>query len=250
MKRIRLESVDSTNRYAKELAASTEETAFAVTARHQTAGKGRIGRSFESPDGSGIYLSICHKCDFAPEQVGLITAYAAVAVYEAILEQTGLACSIKWVNDLYFGGKKVCGILAEGRIDPQSRSFSHIIIGIGVNVTPPQSGFLAAGKGVAGSLGAFLSTPQPHLLEDLTEAIIRRFERLDEPMASKLFLKTYRERSMLIGKSVTIYRTTMESGDGYPAKVLGIDDEARLMVQTENGEIKTLFSGEVSVRML
>ena len=137
MRLIRLRSVDSTNRFAKDYASKTDLKEFAVLAKHQTAGRGRVGRSFESPAGSGMYLSVCFKRAFSPEDVGLITAFTAVAVRESIQELCGLECGIKWVNDLYYSGKKLCGILSEGSIDPESRMLQNVVIGIGIRSKMP-----------------------------------------------------------------------------------------------------------------
>ena len=247
MRLIRLRSVDSTNRFAKDYASKTDLKEFAVLAKHQTAGRGRVGRSFESPAGSGMYLSVCFKRTFSPEDVGLITAFTAVAVRESIQELCGLECGIKWVNDLYYSGKKLCGILAEGSIDPESRMLQNVVIGIGVNICQPKEGFTAAGKGIAGAVGDFVKLP-PHFAYRLPLFIIKKLSKLEDALQSKAFLSEYRAHSTLIGGRVTVYPTTLEQGNGYGAVVLDIDEKARLVVKTDDGEVKALYSGEVSVR--
>ena len=147
-------SVTSTNTLLKELADVAEAAApwKVMIAEEQTAGRGRMGRSFESPEGTGIYLSILMKPHIPAEKAVRITTAAAVAACRAIEECTAETPSIKWVNDVYVRGKKVCGILTEGSADPATGLLNWAVMGIGFNVYKPQNGFSDAIKDVAGPI--------------------------------------------------------------------------------------------------
>ena len=130
-----IDKIGSTNTYLKARAADGAQEGSVAVALSQTDGRGRMQRALASPPGSGIYMSILLR----PRELActgvLITACAAVAVNEAIEEVTGIKTDIKWVNDLYLSKKKICGILAEGAIDPKTSTFDHVVLGIGVNLT-------------------------------------------------------------------------------------------------------------------
>lgn len=245
-----LDSVDSTNRYAKNLARDGRCGCYAVTAEQQTAGRGRMQRSFSSPAGSGIYLSLVYDLPLAASDAGLITVYTAAVVAEAIAGVTGVQCDIKWVNDLYLDGKKICGILTEGAIDPASGNFSYFIVGIGINVATPSGGFTGAAKGIAGSICDGMNGDIPQNLRNLLiAAIMNRMQHIEAELQGRAYLKIYRERSMLTGKEVTVYRTMIGSDEHYKAIVTGMDDDGHLMVQDESGQDRILYSGEVSVKL-
>ena len=129
-----LETVDSTNDEAKKIAARQKAEGCVILAECQTRGKGRQGRSFYSPRGTGIYMSLILDPSREQSRPALITTAAAVAVSEAIEEVTGKRTGIKWVNDVFADGKKVCGILTEGAFDGQSERLKYAVLGIGINV--------------------------------------------------------------------------------------------------------------------
>lgn len=136
-------SLDSTNAEALRRAVDGAPEGTVIVAEEQTAGRGRRGRSFFSPAGTGIYLSILVRPALAAERAHLLTCSAAVAVAEAIEACAGVDASIKWVNDVYCRGKKVAGILTEGSFDLEGGVLQHAVVGIGVNVRPPHAGFPA-----------------------------------------------------------------------------------------------------------
>ena len=217
-----LEETDSTNRMAKELARQGAPHGTAVLAERQTAGRGRLGRAFFSPEG-GLYLSVILYPQCPPENRALMTPMAAVAVCRALEQVCGISPGIKWVNDLYLGGKKLCGILCEGCGDA-------VIVGIGLNLYTPEGGFPAEIPATA------LDVPVDRRV--LAEAIRQQLLQPGE------FLAEYRERCLLLGKTVTVHPV---AGEAYAARAMEIDDRCRLVVESCRGR-EALDSGEVSVR--
>lgn len=217
-----LEETDSTNRVAKELARQGAPHGTAVLAKHQTAGRGRLGRQFFSPEG-GLYLSVILRPQCPVEDRALITPMAAVAVHRVLMEALGIATRIKWVNDLYIGDKKLCGILCEGCGDA-------VIVGIGLNLYTPEGGFPEGIPAIAPDV--------PVERKALAQAIAERLLRA-EP-----FLEEYRSLCLTVGKTVTVHPV---QGEPYEARALEIDHRCRLVVESCRG-VETLDSGEVSVR--
>lgn len=246
-----LPEVDSTNLYIKRLAAGGKRGCYAVTAECQTTGRGRMNREFVSPKGSGIYLSLAYDIPVSVTDSGLITVFTSVAVADAIKEVLGVECGIKWVNDLFVGDKKVCGVLTEGTMDFESGNFDYFIVGIGINVTSPEGGFKGVSKGVAGAVCDGLAPEEiPQLLRcKLIAAVMNRMQHIGEMLSDRGYLKEYRERSIVLGKRVTVYRTMAGSGESYEAIAVGIDDDGHLLVEDDTGAEHTLYSGEVSVKL-
>ena len=230
-----LEETDSTNRVAKELARDGAPHGTAVIAARQTAGRGRRGRSFFSPEG-GIYLSVILRLPLMPGQRGLITPMAAVAVCESIETLCGVTCGVKWVNDVLLGGKKLCGILAEG-------AGEAVILGAGINYRRPEEGFPPELRDIACALyppeGGRVS--EERLTAGIVSALVRESEKLPDPA----FLERYRAKSVLLSEEITVYPT---GGEPYAAKAVRIDGAGRLVVRKEDGSLAALDSGEVSVR--
>ncbi|MBO4901772.1 MAG: biotin--[acetyl-CoA-carboxylase] ligase [Lachnospiraceae bacterium] len=244
------ETVASTNTIAAGISGlSMEDTnenrlCAVVIADRQTAGRGRRGRDFYSPKGSGIYMSLLvHPKENAQLSTGF-TCMMAVAASRAIAKILDLQIGIKWVNDLFCQGKKVAGILTEGSVSVEDNSVSGVIIGIGINVYAPEDGFPKDIETVAGSLLP-AGMAETDLRNRLCAAVITEFLRIfhaDDPSA---FLEEYRSRSFLTGQYV---RINDFSGRAYKyALVEGIDDAFHLCVRYDNGEKEALSSGEVSV---
>ncbi len=231
------ESIGSTCDAAKEYAAAGGGCAV-FFAEEQTAGRGRRGRSFSSPKGSGIYMSLLfYPSHTARDGVGFTTG-AAVAMCRAVRDVTGLCPEIKWVNDLRLGGKKLCGILTEGSIDSESGAFSYAVIGIGINVfsapMPPEV------EAIATSLDRHADGPIDR--EALAARMIfRLIESLSEDRKEQM--KAYRALCPVIGKEVTVLR----GDERFLARVLAIEDSGELRVLRE-GEQMLLSSGEISIR--
>ncbi len=230
------ETLDSTNTYAKNL--NAEENTI-VVADTQTKGKGRKDRVFYSPKGSGVYFSIVLRPKMSPKDSLYITTAGCVAVCEAIEELTNQTTSIKWVNDIFLNNKKVCGILTEGSFDLESMELKQIVLGIGINVYPPELGF----DDEINDIASFLTDEKiPDFRNKLVASIVNNFSKYYNNLNDKEFLPKYKERSFLIGKTVQVV------GDDLYGKVIDIDDECHLIIETKMG-IKNLSSGEVSVRL-
>lgn len=234
------EQLESTNRTAHELARKGAPEGTVVVADRQTQGRGRFGRSFFSPAGSGLYMSVILRPTLSPEQTLYITTAAAAAVARAAEAVTGEAMSIKWVNDIYYRGKKVAGILTEGAMDRDQLAYA--ILGIGVNIAPPDGGFP---PDIQNKAGALFDAPCDRR-DELCRLILTRFEDYYGALEQKPFLEDYRTRSFLDGKMVQLL--AVDDTPAETATVLGIDDECGLIVQTQNG-IRHLTSGDVSIQL-
>lgn len=239
-KLILLEETDSTNNDAKRMAAEGAIEGTTVLANRQTAGKGRLGRSFFSPEEKGIYMSIVLRPQVALESSTLITSMAAVAVARAIDKTSGVYAQIKWVNDVFLNGKKVCGILTEGTVDSESGQLVYAVLGIGVNVGCME--FPEELRAVATSVGN--EAGRQIQREILIAEILNQLEELYGTLASGGFLEESRKRSLVIGKEIKVVGTEQS----YPARAVAIDELGQLVVETEKGR-QTLHSGEVSVRL-
>lgn len=225
--------LDSTNTRAKELALSGASHGTIVMAKQQTNGRGRLGRNFFSPK-DGIYLSIIIKPDFDLTKSVLVTTATAVSTAEAIQEVTGHNTAIKWVNDVFINDKKVCGILTEGVINPQTGQIDNVIIGIGINSS--NEAFPQELINIAGSVSGDYSRPE------LIAAVISKTLDLMENIEDRSFIEAYRSKSMVIGKTVTVLPSRS-------ARVIDIDENGGLIVIYSDGTRETLTSGEISIRL-
>ncbi len=225
-----LDEAGSTNAVLRERAVVGGVHGETVLARRQTAGRGRLGRSFYSPQDGGVYLSVLLTCGFDPAQV---TIRAAVAVYRAVLSLCGLSCDIKWVNDLLLHGRKVCGILTEGVCEMETGAITGAVCGIGLNVGgefPPEL------RDIAGAL------PPEVDKNALAAAVLNELERaLDEEFSA--LLEDYRAHCPLPGRQITVRPI---GAPEYEARAVGIDERGRLVVE-RGGERIALPGGEVSL---
>lgn len=225
------ESATSTNDVAKHLAGEGADR-VAVIAPSQSAGRGRLDRAFVSPPG-GLYMSAVLRPHIPATDSGLVTAYAAVCVARAIERLTDLQAEIKWVNDVFVSGRKVCGILTEGGVGMEGGTLDYAVVGIGVNVADvplPE---------VATSLERESGKRVSRLA--LAAEILDGLAALREETISRAFLDEYRSRSCVIGRDVLI-------GGRTPAHAVGIDDDCALIV-THDGVTERLTAGEVSVTL-
>lgn len=232
--------IDSTNLAAKSWAAQGAQHGALVLAHRQDAGRGRMGRRFSSPPG-GIYMSVVLQC--SPEvaqKPGLVTSAAAVATCRAVAQLCGVELQIKWVNDLYYKGKKCCGILAEGGILADGRQY--LVVGIGLNYTTPAEAFSPEAAAVATALFSDSYAPVSHA--QLVAAIHDTLMSIIDGLPGHGFLEEYRQRSMVLGQMITVLDTPT-----YTAKALEIDDEARLVVVLPDKTRRVLSWGEISVRV-
>lgn len=237
------ETIDSTNLEAKRRAMLGSGHFTTIVADQQTMGRGRFGRSFFSPPGCGIYVSVLLKP--TPQQLSdatLITTAAAVAVCRAIESLTPLRPQIKWVNDLYLDGKKLCGILTEAVTDLESGAIESVVVGMGINFKHSE---IALPEEVAAVAGTLFGIEQPTISRNrLVAEIINELFELWDGLSNRGFLTEYRSRSMLLGQEIVYSR----AGEKYAAIAEEIDDDGALIVRMNNGERITLRSGEVSVR--
>jgi BirA family biotin operon repressor/biotin-[acetyl-CoA-carboxylase] ligase len=210
---------------------SPEGTLF--IAMSQSAGRGTRGRAYFCPPDYGVYFSLLLRPRDLASSYHLITPCAALAVTDAIAEVFGVRSGIKWVNDVFVGGKKVAGILAEA-------DSSAVALGIGANLAPPPGGYPGLPNAGAITSGDLASLPE-FAREKLVTATVRSFwdmyQHMDEPDALDEYLTKYRDRSILIGREVTL-------GDEH-ARVLGIDGDFRLIVQYSDGKTENISQGEV-----
>ena len=210
-----------------------------VLTAHQQAGRGRLGRRFESPAGKGVYLSLILRPALSAADAQSATISAAVAVARAVKALCGLELGIKWVNDLYYQGRKVCGILTEAGTDMESGQLEWLVVGIGLNLITSPADWPEELARTAGSL--YPGGPAPVSRAVLAGAIAREllslcpaFDCLDE----------YRARCFVPGHWVTV----CTGAETYAAKALSIDDAGRLVVEREGGRQVSLQHGEVSIR--
>ena len=229
---------DSTNRRAKQMALEGFDGFAVLAAERQTAGRGRLERSFYSPEGSGAYFSFLYSTAHPLENAVTVTGAASVAVMRAIRQLTGKQATIKWVNDLYMDGKKVCGILTEAVTDPTDPTRHHIVVGIGVNWHP--AAFPTELSSIAGSVGAVDISRA-----SLIGAVLRELEPYIRDPEDRGWLADYRACSAVIGKEIR----WIKNGTSSTGMALGIDDDGGLVVKRSTGECETLRTGEISVRL-
>ena len=236
-----LEECGSTSTLLKGKAKEEKSEFYALFSKKQTAGRGRLNKSFLSPFG-GLYFSVLLKPHTSPENSTFITAAAAVAAAKTIEKISGKTAKIKWVNDIFIDDKKVCGILCEGNIDAEKNTLKHVILGVGINVFEPQNGFGDEIKDIAAAL--FKGEENEHFYLNLAAEFLNTFKVYYDDLLSKKYMDEYIEKSYLTGKEVFY----VKGGVRYEGKVLGIDRDANLLVE-KYGNVEKLFSGEVSVKL-
>ena len=242
----RYPELDSTNLECRRLAQTGASHGTVVIADHQTAGRGRLGRSFESPAGLGLYLSILWRPHCAPEKLLPLTALAAVAARRAIRRVCGIDCAVKWPNDLVLRGKKVAGILTESVLGVTSMVDS-VIVGIGINLRQRPGDFSFDVAAIASSLETESGTSVDGAA--LADALITELDVLyaDVLPHPERWLTEYRGACLNLGREVQVI---FPDGTRRRAEALDIDERFGLTVQYPEGAVETLRSGEVSVRGL
>lgn len=241
-----LSETDSTNSACRRLALEGAPDGTVVLADCQTAGRGRRGRSFQSPAGKGLFFSILWRPDCAPEQLLPLTALSAVAVCRAIRQVCGAQAQIKWPNDLVLSGRKLAGILTEMALEGESGHVSHVVVGIGVNVHQRLTDFDGEVAQIATSLDLALGGSVCRA--QLAAALLEEMEilRREVLFAPEKWLAEYRAACLNIGKTVQL----IWGEEREPAQALAVDDRYGLVVRHRDGRVETLRSGEVSVRGL
>ena len=236
------DALESTNTTAKEAAIAGAEHGTVIAAIHQTGGKGRFGRQFQSPDG-GIYMSVVLRTErLAQETPALITALAAMAVCRAIESVSDKTPRIKWVNDVFLDEKKICGILTEAVTDFESGSIQWMVVGIGVNFDTDENDFPDELRQIVGSV--FPNGRGDVTKNQLAAKILNEiFFYCTEDMHGEI-LAEYKKRLMMLGEKITI----IGAKERCNAVAIDIDQTAQLIVRMDNGELRTLSSGEISIR--
>ncbi|NLL93538.1 MAG: biotin--[acetyl-CoA-carboxylase] ligase [Clostridiales bacterium] len=236
------EEVNSTNTYAKILAEQGCRDKTIVVAERQTQGKGRRGRSFDSPRGGGIWMTVILKPNISPNMASMLTIIAAMAVREGIENSTGLKCGIKWPNDIVCSGKKICGILTE--MSSEMEYINYVIVGMGINVNIKE--FSDDIKSVATSISLEMGEGSFKRSEMIAE-VIGSFDKYYENFITQGNLssvrKDYDRYLVNVGKQVSIEG----NGEKYAAKAIGIADNGELIIERD-GHPELVRSGEVSVR--
>lgn len=233
--------LDSTSTHAKALAKQGAAEWTAVAADRQTAGRGRKGRTFFSPKGSGLYMSVVLRPKASAMAALDITTATAVAVVRVLERKFASDFGIKWVNDIYKDGRKVCGILAESALTGDG-SVDYVILGIGINLfpsaepTPPE---------IKDIIGYVCDTETDVDKAALCGEILTQFKEIYDRLDEKDFYKEYTERMFLTGRTVTV----INEGEEREALVLGTDDRLGLKVRFSCGEEVTLSAGEVSIKL-
>ena len=235
------DQVSSTNTELIEMAKNGAKEGTVLIATEQTAGKGREGKSFYSPEGTGVYLSILVKPDMKPEDALYLTTIAAVATAKAIESISEKEAKIKWVNDVYVDNKKVCGILTESSLNPSMEKLDYAVIGIGINIAPPEGGFPDDIKNIATSV--FNKNPDSNTKGKCVAHLLDYF--MDYYMSNEKLshLEEYINRSNILGKKIMV-----KKGDRVmPVRAIDIDSKCRLKVIDEKGKENLLYYGEVSI---
>ncbi len=236
--------VDSTNNLAKELAAQGAPSGTVLIADRQSAGRGRLGRTFLSPGGMGIYLSVILRPDCMPSEIMHLTCAAAVAACDAVEAALGLRPGIKWTNDLIFQNRKLGGILTELSLNPKNARVEYAIVGIGINCCQSETDFDASIRTMACS--AQMITGQTIDRSLLCAKLVESLYAMDTDLLTRkeFTLQRYRADCMTLGKEVSVVR----GDDIRHAVAMDIDQQGALIVRYEDGSTEAVNSGEVSIR--
>ena len=238
-----LPTAHSTNALVREKANQGCPEGCIIVACEQTDGRGRYGRQFFSPVDSGVYLSLLLRpTAYSPQQATCLTAAAAAAMCQAIEAVTGQQPGIKWVNDIFLHGTKVCGILTEAAVGLETGTLNYMVLGAGVNLYPPAEGFPEEIQSIAGSV---LERSCPEAKNRLVGEFLNRFWDFYSHPECRAYLEDYRARSLAIGRNVTV----LSAGRAVSAYAYGIDDDFRLLVRYDSGKTEALSYGEIRIQL-
>ncbi len=234
--------LDSTNQAAKKAALEGAAHGTVFLAGEQTAGRGRMGRSFYSPPHCGIYMSFILRPELTAGEAGLLTTAAAIAVCRAIEKVTTRRAQIKWVNDILLEGKKICGILTEAAADLESGQLEYAVLGIGINYTVPPGGYPQTLTEKAGAL--FGKEAEGVGRNRLAAEVICQALQICSALKEREYLKEYRSRSAVIGRPVRL------TGRNLEATAVDIGSEGQLVLEFPDGRREQLASGEIQIKGL
>ena len=235
-------TTDSTNAQAMKLAGEGAPHGTVLIAAHQTQGRGRLGRSFQSPEGSGVYLSVILRPECPPDALMHLTCAAGVAMAEAVEKISGIRPGLKWINDLVIGSKKLGGILTQMSVE--NGLVRYAVVGIGINCLQQEGDFPPEIQEIATSLSIASGRQVPP--EALAGAMVEALEAMSNRLFSEKqqIMDKYRGSCITLGKHIQVLR-----GDqALPGIAVGLDDDGGLLVQYPDGVLETVSSGEVSVR--
>ena len=235
------DTIGSTNTHAKELAARGAAHGTVLMADRQTGGRGRMGRTFQSPGGCGVYMSVILRPQCAPQELMHLTCATAVAACDAVEQAVGLRPGIKWTNDLVYGSKKLAGILTELVVLPEQ---CCAVVGIGINCCQAAGDFPEEIRNIAGSLA--MVTGKPVSRAQVAAALIEALYRMDETLLTgkEAMLDRYRRDCITLGKDISILR----ADEVRYGRAVSVDDDGALVVRFADGHTEAVSSGEVSVR--
>ena len=241
-----MESTTSTNDLAKIYANHNSTTPAIFISEEQTAGRGRLGRTFVSPSKTGLYISLCLFPTIALEDLSLITCATAVACIETLEQLTGKSLNIKWVNDLFYQDKKVGGILTEVISDFESQQVQSLIVGMGINLIDSPQSFPEELHSIVGSIFSSKkeydnsSFNRNHFIAQFLEKWTFYYQNLSK----RDFIESYKEHSNIISKFVNVF----EGNQTYSAYAKDIDENGHLIIEKEDNTLHSLSYGEVSIR--
>lgn len=232
----------STNDIVRTRALQGENEGLVLVAGEQTDGRGRLGRTFFSPGDTGLYMSLLLRPQIEPEHATLITTAAAVSVCEALEKVGAENPQIKWVNDIFVKGKKVCGILTESGFNGEKKRLDYAVLGVGINVYSPKGGFPKAIEEIA---GAVFTEKREDFRNRIAAEFLNSFMAYYKNLSEGRHCSAYAEKCFVVGKQVSVIQ-----GDSVRrASVLGVNDDCSLYVEFSDGERASLNSGEISVRV-
>ena len=237
------DSIDSTNTYAKQLAAAGAAHGTVIIADHQTGGRGRMGRSFHSPAGLGIYLSVILRPDGSPTELMHLTCATAAAMCDAVEAAAGFRPGIKWTNDLVSGKRKLGGILTELALNGDG-AVNYAIVGIGINCLHTAGDFPVELRDMAASLAMIANAPVDPA--KVAAAMIGALETMSRSLLSEkaAIMDRYRRDCVTLGKAVSVHRFDQVRH----GTAIGLDDDGGLEVCFDDGHRETVAAGEVSIR--
>jgi len=236
------EETDSTNLRIKQLAAEGAEEGLVAWADYQTAGKGRRGRTWESPAGKNLYFSLLLRPRFSPEKAPMLTLVMAYSVARATKKVAGPQPQIKWPNDLILGQKKICGILTEMTL--KGTEVDYVVIGVGVNVNITTFPEELSDKATSLYLEKGEEADRELLLREILAEFENQYEQFIKIQDLSFIQEEYNQ--VLVNKDKEVL--VLEPGNEYQAKALGINSRGELLVEKKDGSQEAVFAGEVSVR--
>lgn len=239
------DTIDSTNTQAKKMALEGAPHGTVLIADRQTSGRGRMGRSFSSPSGKGIYMSVILRPQCAAAELMHLTCAVAVAMCNAVECVSGFRPQLKWINDLLANGKKLGGILTELSLVPGTDRVDFTVVGVGINCLQDPQDFPADIRDIAISLKT--ATKKSVKREDLAAAMVTAFYNLDQILLSEkaALMEQYKKDCSTLGQDIYLIKGESRT----PCRGISIDQDGALIVEFPDGTSQVVNSGEVSVRL-